>query len=144
MKLLDDALDPILKHFKETETLIGTAEKPMAKYEEIFNLPPTGYTSNLRFDWEQYDWDSQPVNLDMMFSTVKSDLWDILLNGDSRTISDPHLKAFDGIRKRGKNIKSLELGYANLFTEFKPTKDTVEYTLYLRVYVEWEDAEPTV
>lgn len=138
MKLLDDALDPILKHFKDTEVMIGDENRPMARYDEIFNLPPSGYTSNLRFDWKQCEWDAQPVNLDLMFAQVKADLWDIILNGDALTTEDPWLKAFDGIRKRGKQVKSLELGYANLFTEFKPIKDTVEYTLYLRVYIEWE------
>lgn len=138
MKLIDDAFDPILKFFKDTEVMVGTKDKPVAKYPDVYSLPPAGYTSNIRLDWESFSWDMQPVNLDLMFAAFKCDLWDILLNGDVCS-DDAILRYADGIKKRGKYIKSLELGSAKLYTEFKPSKDTIEYTLYLRVFIEWED-----
>lgn len=131
MKLIDDALDPVIAFYK--------AEEDFQTFEgSDYRTGSSNRTINLRLDAE-IESGMAEVGLDILSSQAKFELLDILKYGDRDAVSDPFRKAIDGSEKLGKKLKTFEINHAKLYSEFKPTKDAIEYTLYVVIYVEWED-----
>lgn len=99
--------------------------------------------ARMRLDWELSfdaveDGKSQEAIADLMIASIKADLEDLIENGDVNEYSDALLKTFDGSKKRGKEVKEVDIFSASLFWERKEKKKMVEYTLYILMYVKWE------
>lgn len=75
--------------------------------------------------------------IDLMFEQIQFDLEDIIENGDTRS-DDALLRYVDGEKKLGKSCTELTINSGICFQEFKPTKDSFEYTIILNISLEWE------
>lgn len=73
---------------------------------------------------------------------IKADLIEILEDGDVSLSSDPFLKVFDGIKKRGKQPLDFGISVASMYRQFKPSRDSVEYTVFMNVWVDWDEILP--
>lgn len=104
-----------------------------------YSQEPFDRTINLRLDAETIAAPhSTEQTLWPAFVQFRDDVLDLITNGDVSQNSDALLKYFDGEVKRGKPLKRLHIPKATLFREFRPTRNSYEYTLYIVIYVEFE------
>lgn len=93
---------------------------------------------NLRFDFEaNNEWSIEQRN-ESFLSSLKTDLEDLIVNGDVTQSDDALLKAFSGEKVRGQKAVGFVVLGAHLEKEYKEKKMTTEYTLFLRPYVRFE------
>jgi len=138
--LLDNALEDLKTHLLESPEYVSKSDNKQRWYDG--NLKSNETSRNLRLDWElakdQQVFDSKKI-LDLMMQQCKNDLADIIENGDEDNREDALLKSFDGSKKRGKKPVEIEIIAAHLIEELKENKGVVEFTLFLRPYVRWEE-----
>jgi len=109
-------------------------------------LPGVERMCNIRFDCEYELRDKDEIAVlsteavKHLLDSVAVELTDVLTYGDWES-RDVLLKAFNGTRKRGYHAKQLQIPMLSLYQEFKPTKGTLEYTLYTVPFIEWDKPE---
>jgi hypothetical protein len=131
----DEAWRPVRENFLKHNTM-----------EESYYNDNTGRRIvNVRFDWEididpdTFDFDTlSPEHLDGMWKVLKQDLEDLYENGDRGNIADALLHAMDGSKKRSKKLTLVAFPQVDMHREYKPKKGTMEYTVFIIVYGEWE------
>ena len=108
--------------------------------ERIEASPYPAGCARLRLDWELVD---QPKILgdehvlDRMFQFVAIDIADLLENGDTSNHTDPLFQALDGKNKLGKELLSIHIPSAVIYKEYKPSKESTEFTFYLLLVPKW-------
>ena len=134
-ELLDEAFVPVVQFFKDNEDSPMTIKQhPQYHTEEL--VP---YGTRLRLDWEVVNSELDKVKaVDVMPMFAKNDLLYLIEYGDVQITDDFLLSALDGSRKRGKEPSRIVIREANLIADPKPGKDTVEYTMFLNLYVDWD------
>lgn len=128
-----------------TYNLVYEALEPVRKFlleadddGEEYTNPPFDRLTNLRLDAEVPAALSKSQQLGMIFAQFRDDLMDVVTNGDVDRHSDAFLKFFDGEIKRGQKLKRFHISRARCYREYKPRKETYEYTLFIVVFLEWE------
>jgi hypothetical protein len=139
MKLLHEALEPLKEFYKNNDWPESAPhDKRGSNSGGLAYREGENRGRNLRLDFEIHeDLEDQDKVTDLMFDQIKYDLEDLLVNGDVEHTTDPLLKAMDGTKKRGAELSHLEFPRAELFRDHKYKKETIEYTLYLKVYTEF-------
>lgn len=122
---------------------VGPHESVRGKWVDEYktgDLPDNVRVERLRLDFESaVEDDILPTDYKLFEYgklIVLADLEDLIQNGD--TIShDSLLKGFDGAIKRGKQPESVNVTEAVYYSEYKVQKETVEYTVWLLLGIEW-------
>ena len=127
-----------IKEIKEPEEGVN----PKFLYKDKVDENSPAYTARMRLDWELYkesgvDEKDKDTVIDLMFEQVLIDLCDLLEHGDKDDFSNPLYHALDGKKKLGKDLKSLTLKEIVCYKEYKPLKESIEYTLYMLITCEW-------
>ena len=76
--------------------------------------------------------------VDNMFDQMEFDLEDFILLADASDGTDNYSR-FDGVIKRKQVPEEITLLAARTYREYKPTKDCVEFTTYVRLDIKWEE-----
>jgi hypothetical protein len=104
------------------------------------NGDPNVAFTMLRMDMELADKTlSVGETADLLVDLVKLDLEDLIEDGDIANTSDALLKSFDGSKKRGLAPVEVDIFSAGLYWEHVKSKEITEYTLYMNLYVRWDD-----
>jgi len=133
-----------LTETKPTYNIVFEALEPVRKFM-VENEDGTHYSgsnrkrlTNLRFDSEAPTAWSRERQMWLLFALVRDDLMDVVTNGDTSRVDQVFLKYFDGEVKRGKKLKEFSVQQAVCYREYKPRKETHEYTLFLVIWADWE------
>lgn len=107
------------------------------------NLP----LMRLRMDWEDSSFEMSKdlkefpsidrKTMDLMGNMCRTDLVDLIVNGDTNS-GDVVLRMYDGEKKLDKRLVDFNFVEGSLFRQFKPMKNTIEYTLYILVKADYE------
>lgn len=118
-----------------------TKDEDVVEYTNSPQIIPNKDVSvgRMRLDYEcdaRHSWDRHFAEMAMQ---TYADLSELLEYGDVHA-RDPLLNVFDGRRKRGRGVIDARLMSTQLFREYKPRKQTYEYTMYTLFRVDWEKA----
>lgn len=95
--------------------------------------------TNMRFDVEVDENTSWPDSVDRILDQLLMELMEVVFNGDTSLIYDPILKSFDGATKRGTWPVRVEIPQFALYREYKPKRNTYEFTFYVIPWIEWHE-----
>lgn len=113
-----------------------------------FDSTATAHVARLRLDWEFVvedtlenleAWleDNKVALTDAMLDFFKLELADLIENGDVDNYQDALLKSMDGAKKRGAEPTLVDIFSAHLYREYKPKKNSIEFTLYVLLATKW-------
>lgn len=91
---------------------------------------------NLRMDIELNE--DYPT-VEILVQHMSIELLDLLENGDSQGHEkDAFLKGMDGTKKHGKEPVDYKIVSGMVYKEYKKSRKTYEYTVFLRTYIKWD------
>lgn len=138
-ELVKEALVPIVDWINESVPDEDKFDSTNIKQHPYYDSKERyDYQTRLRVDYELAHVDDQIGIGELVSLCMVDDLVDLIENGDVDNHSDWLLKAMDGAKKRGKKPVKVAIAAAELFAERKDRKATTEYTLFIRLYVDWE------
>ena len=140
------SLETVRDYFKETGNVLES--KDLAQRHDKAYRGPNWHNKfeaihgsahmRLRFDAVVSDYYDFEMQLESVFNDVQRDLEDLVENGDVNNYQDSLLLAFDGAKKRGKEVGNVEINEAILYRDPKPEKKVHEYTLYVLGRVDFQ------
>lgn len=150
MQLLNDAIERIKPYLVESLERENPHDRDFnyqgqENYDYFIGAAPPASVARLRLDWElaiPKPSEEALTSTDIVYlmtEFLKTDLEELIQNGDVDNSSDPLLKTIDGSKKRGKEPIAIDIFGAHLFWETKPRKGTTEYALYILMYVDFGD-----
>ena len=98
--------------------------------------PGSGKGHMMRCDFE-YDANNTKDAAEAFKEAMYLDLSEIIELGDTTKTTEVGIRNIDGARKRGRYPSAVTIPGAKVTREFHFQKDTIEYTMYFRLLVEW-------